>query len=290
MAKKLEGKVAVVTGAGAGGIGEAVALAMATEGAKVVVNDVSRDPRGTSIADKVVEEISKTKGHAVANYDSVTTVLGGQNIIKTAISNFGRIDILVNCAGNQVIAPIVKITEGQWDSVLNVHVKGHFSCCKAAASEMIKQKSGRIINISSRASFFSGNVSYATAKAAVLGLTTALSMELKEHGITVNAICPGAITKLFPHVTPGGAISGGGGRGPILQSSGPEFVAPMIVYLATDAAKVITGRFFYVTGGDICIYARPLGVPGGSHTWLRKAGKWTIDELSELIPPMLGNG
>ena len=143
MAEKLKGKVAVVTGAGSPvGIGKEVALAMAAEGASVVVNDVGRDPDGTSGADRVVEEIKKANGTAVANYDSVATLSGGENIIKTAISNFGRIDILVNCAGNIKHMPIAEMTEDDWDSVIDVHLKGHFGCTKAAIAEMVKQESG----------------------------------------------------------------------------------------------------------------------------------------------------
>ena len=153
MAQELKGKVAVVTGGG-GDIGKGIALALAAEGAKVVVNDVSRDPDGNSAADKAVEEIKKAGGTAAANYDSVATMQGGENIVKTATSNFGRIDILVNCAGNFKVVKSVEMTEEDWDSIIDVHLKGHFSCTKAAALEMMKQKSGRIINISSRGAPF----------------------------------------------------------------------------------------------------------------------------------------
>lgn len=153
MVQKLKGKSAVVTGGG-DGIGRATALALAAEGAKVVINDIGHDPEGKSKADNVVNEITKAKGTAVANYDSVATMAGGENIIKTATSNFGRIDILVNSAGNFKLMPTTELTEKDWDSIMDVHAKGHFSCIKAAIPEMIKQKSGRIINISSRGYFW----------------------------------------------------------------------------------------------------------------------------------------
>ncbi|UCG67669.1 MAG: SDR family NAD(P)-dependent oxidoreductase, partial [Deltaproteobacteria bacterium] len=126
MAQRLKGKSAVVTGGGSPvGIGRSVALALATEGAQVVVNDTGRDPDGTSRADKVVEEITKAGGTAVANYDSVATMVGGENIIKTAISNFGRIDILVNCAANyKRVQEAFEMTENDWDSIIDVHLKG----------------------------------------------------------------------------------------------------------------------------------------------------------------------
>jgi NAD(P)-dependent dehydrogenase (short-subunit alcohol dehydrogenase family) len=286
MAEKLKGKSAVITGGG-GGIGGAISLAMAQEGAKVVVNDI-KAPDGTSAADKMVEKIKNEGGAAVANYDSVGTLSGGQNIIKTATSNFGRIDILVNCAGNYKSGLITDMTESDWDAIINVHLKGHFSCIQAAAKEMIQQKTGRIINISSNAAFNfvpggSRSLAYAAAKAGILGITAALSAQLKPHGITVNGILPGAITQLFPALTRGGSGFG------MKKREGPEFVAPLIVYLSTDQAQNINGQFFYAAGGDVCIYNRPMQLPG-PHMVVRKMGKWTVDELSEVIPSLLMEG
>lgn len=281
MAQKLDGKVAVITGGG-GGIGRATAIAMAVEGAKIVVNDIAKDTGGNNNVDKVVNEIKETQGIAVANYDNVSTMAGGENIIKTAVSNFGRIDILVNTAGNFISRPIVDFTENEWDSIIAVHLKGHFSCCKYAAKEMIKQKSGRIINISSRAAFTYqpgplNSIAYAAAKAGILGFSAQLSSELKDHGITVNSIIPSANTQLFPGQ---GRRFGGGIR------ETPDFVAPIITYLATDEAKNITAQTFYACGGDLCIFGRPMQLPG-PHMFIRKIGKWTVDELCEVIPPMV---
>lgn len=283
MGQKLKDKSAVVTGGG-DGIGREVALALAAEGANVVVNDIGRDAGGKSAADKVVEEIKEANGTAVANYDSVALMSGGENIIKTATSNFGRIDILVNCAGNFKLVPTTEITENDWDSIMAVHLKGHFSCAKAAISEMIKQKSGRIINISSRAATFgAGSLAYNTAKAGILGFTSMLSVEQKGNGITVNAVLPSAQTKLFS-----GAAPSLGDNMPISPERGPEFVAPVIVFLATDEAQNITGRYIYASGGYICIYARPLQLPGDAHILIGKTGKWTIDELSQVLLPVIG--
>jgi 3-oxoacyl-[acyl-carrier protein] reductase len=285
MAQRLRGKAAVVTGGGSGGVGKAVAIALAAEGASVVVNDIARGTDGTNIADIVVEEILRAKGNAVANYDSVVTIEGGENIIKTCTSNFGRIDILVNCAGNLKGGSLVTTKGEEWDSVINVHLRGHFSCAKAAALEMIKQKTGRIINISSRAAAGggSGNVAYCAAKAGILGFTSALSKELKEYGITVNAILPSANTKLFPYK---GRKYKTAYPNPI--SVEPDYVAPIIVYLATDEAQGITDRFIYACGGDLCIFARPLQLITETSMFVRNANKWTIDELSQVIPPLLG--
>jgi len=283
MAQRLSGRSAVVTGSG-DGIGRAAALAMVAEGAKVVINDIDKDPGGNRMADKVVEEIKNRGGAAVASYESVATMAGGQKIIQTAVSNFGRIDILVNCAGNYLPGTIEDMKEENWDSVIAVHLKGHFSCIQAAVKEMIRQKYGRIINISSSGAFmFSPGVSrciaYPAAKAAIMGLTATLSANLKQHGITVNAVLPDAMTKLFPAPT---AIGGGN-----KVRKGPEYVAQTIVYLATEEARNITGQYIYACGGELCIYNRPFQVPG-PHSFAQKDGQWTVDELARIIPQMLG--
>jgi NAD(P)-dependent dehydrogenase (short-subunit alcohol dehydrogenase family) len=287
MTQKLLGKVAAVTGAGSGGIGGEVALALAAEGAKVVVNDIARNSSGVSLADIVVKEIIKAKGTAVANYDSVATMQGGENIIKTAISNFGRIDILVNCAGNVVFGSSHEISEEQWDSVLNVHLKGHFSCVRAALPEMMRQRSGRIINFSSTAAAFGGgSLPYSTAKAGILGLTSSLSTDYKEYGITVNAILPAAVTKLFPEKDKTG-LGLMLNNLPVSPDLGPDYVAPIVVYLATEEAKNITGRLIGAYGGYLCIYAKPFQLPGEAHILIHKMGKWTVDELGTIIPSLL---
>jgi NAD(P)-dependent dehydrogenase (short-subunit alcohol dehydrogenase family) len=276
MAQKLAGKVAVVTGAGAKvGIGKEVALAMAAEGAKVVVNDISVNKDGTRGADKVVALITKAKGRAVPNYDSITSMRGASNIIKTAIKNFGHIDILVNTAGNFLTKPITELTEADWNSIMDVHLKGSFACTQAAVKEMLKQKNGgRIINITSIAGFPPGlgpgpTLAYSTAKAGVLGFTKALSLELLQYGITVNAVSPQASTSLFP-----------------IDEAGPEYVAPIIVYLATDEAKNITGEIIYSCSGKLIVYAPPMQKPC-SHHYLYKDGKWTLDELIKVMPKMV---
>jgi len=285
MTKRLSGKSAVVTGGG-DGIGREAALALAAEGAMVVVNDIGKDANGKNMADKVVKEIEEAGGTAVANYDSVATIAGGENIIKTATSNFDRIDTLVNCAGNFKTVKTVDITEDDWDSIMAVHLKGHFSCIKAAIPEMIKQKSGRIINISSRsAALGAASLPYSTAKAGILGFTSMLSAEQKENGITVNAILPSAETKLFPGPAP--SI---GDNMPISSMRGPEYVAPLIAFLSTDEAQGITGRYIYISGEYICVYARALILPGDAHILLRSTGKWTIEELREALLPIIGQG
>jgi 3-oxoacyl-[acyl-carrier protein] reductase len=262
-------------------------LALAAEGASVVVNDIFVNTDSTRVADRMVGEIRKVGGRAVASYDSVATMTGGQNIVKTATSNFGRIDILVNCAGNYVAMPALETTEEVWDSIMAVHLKGHFACGKAAAVQMAKQKSGRIVNFSSRGSFFGkmGSLAYATAKAGIMGFTALLAKALGEYGITVNCILPCAETKLNPNDIHGKVPLGD--HMPLPNPPAPDFVAPVVVYLCTDEARDITGQFIYAGGGDVCIYTQPLQMTS-AHRLIRKTGKWTLDELSEIMPSLMG--
>jgi NAD(P)-dependent dehydrogenase (short-subunit alcohol dehydrogenase family) len=286
----LQGKSAVVTGGGSIGIGGLVSSLLAAEGASVVVVDIARDSEGKSMAEKKVEAIKQAGGKAIASNDDICTMAGGEKIINTAISNFGKIDILVNVAGNFFLVPTLEMTEKQWDSIFAVHVKGTFSCIKAALPHMVQQKFGRIINFSSRAAFVVPpgaaatlycNLAYNTAKAGIMGLTVALAGEHQANGITVNAILPSAVTPLFP-----GEKRMLADHIPVPENTGPEYVAPLIAYLATDEAKDVTGQFFYAAGGDICVYGRPLILPG-PHTLIRRTTMWTIDDLNKVLPPLV---
>jgi NAD(P)-dependent dehydrogenase (short-subunit alcohol dehydrogenase family) len=290
MGMSLKGKSAVVTGGGSAGIGGAVASLLAAEGASVVVADIARDPEGKSMAEKKVEAIKKVGGTAVASLEDITTMAGGEKIINAAVKNFGKIDILVTVAGNFWLVPTTEMTEKQWDSIVAVHLKGTFSCVKAALPEMIKQKQGRIITFSSRAAFIGPNVvgqvytnvAYNTVKAGILGLTVSLASEQRINGITVNSILPSAVTPLFP-----AEKKPLEDNLPVPKNTLPEYVAPLVAYLAGEEAKNVTGQLFYAAGGDICIYGRPLKLPG-PHTFMHKEDKWTIDELKQTVPQILG--
>lgn len=278
MTGRLAGKVAVVTGAGSErGIGKETAKAMAAEGGKVVVNDFGKDPDGTMGADRVVNEIKKAGGTAVANYESIGSMKGGQAVIKTAIDTFGRIDILVNTAGNFISAPTVEMKEEAWDAIMAVHLKGLFACTQAALKYMIPQKSGRIINFTSIAAYSpdlgpSPAIAYCAAKAGVMGFTRVLSQEMLPYGITANSIQPVASTMLF-------------NMGPMGPK--PEFIASVVAYLATDEAKEITGQIIGVNAGNITVYAPPMGA-GGAHRSAHKASMWTMDELIQVMPIVAG--
>jgi len=277
MGQKLIGKVAVITGGG-GGIGRGVVLAMAAEGASVVVADAGVKPDGTKAADVVVAEVKKLGGQAVSSYDSVTTIISAEKIIDTAVKNFGRVDIVVNCAGNFLPAATVDTTQEQWDAIMAVHLGGHFAVSRAAARQMIKQKSGgSITNFSSLVAFPAFDprgTSYSTAKAGVMGFTSALAFELKEQGIRVNCIFPQATTQLFAGTNPRGRPGI-----PATTSLDPGDIAPVIVFFATDEGKNVTGQFVYAAGGDFSVLDRPLK----PKVFVRKMGKWTVDELVKVF-------
>jgi NAD(P)-dependent dehydrogenase (short-subunit alcohol dehydrogenase family) len=282
---ELAGKVAVVTGAGRG-IGRAIALLMAREGAKVVVNDPGVTPDGSGFdrgpADRVVEEIREAGGEAVANYDSVATFDGGERVVRTALESFGRLDILVNNAGILRDRMIFNMTEEEWDTVIAVNLKGTFNCTRAAAAVMRRQRYGRIINFSSRGGLegLAGTANYGAAKAGVAGFTRCVARELGRYGITCNCIVPRAWTRLswgLPVATPElMAIR------EQLQSLKPEMVAPMVCFLASDSAWNINGQIFLIYGNTIALLRHP--VPWRT---IYKPGLWSVDEIAAAIPRLL---
>ena len=226
----LSGRVAVVTGAGAG-LGRSHAIDLAKHGAKVVVNDLggSRDGSGSSssAADKVVDEIKAAGGEAVANYDNVVT--GGANIIKTAVDAFGKIDILVNNAGILRDKSFAKMEEADFDLVMDVHVKGTYSCIKAAWPIMREQQYGRIVNTTSGAGILGnfGQANYAAAKCAVVGIMNVLKLEGAKRNIFINCLAPIAASRLTEDVMPP----------PILEKSKPEFVTPVVTFLCSEQSS-----------------------------------------------------
>ena len=299
MAKRLQNKVAVVTGAGRG-IGRGEALALAAEGAKVVVNDVggAGDGTGTSKtpAEEVVQEIKKLGGEAVANYDSVATPEGGENIIKTAIDTFSRIDIVVNNAGILRDRMVFNMSEEEWDLVMKVHLYGHFHCAKPACVYFRQQRSGRIINTSSTAGLGNmGQANYSAAKEGIVGFTRTLARDMGRYGVTCNAIRPNAGTRLTltPELKAAWEKAKAEGLRPVggsitlddLEDMTPEMIAPLVVYLSTDEAANINGCTFWVGGGRIGIYSEP-----EVRSWINKDGMWTLDELVKIVPVTLARG
>jgi len=282
MGDRLKGKVAIVTGAGRG-IGRGEALALASEGAKVVVNDLggARDGTGasTSPADEVVAEIKKLGTEAVANHDSVTTLQGAENIVKTAMDNFGKVDILVNNAGILRDRMVFNMSEEDWDLVLKVHLYGHFYTIRAVSPFFRQQRSGRIINTSSIAGLYAttyGQANYGAAKEGIVGLTRKVARDMGRYGVTCNCIRPTAGTRLTLSDEMKQARSGDVA---MLEQMKPEDIAPLVVWLASDDAANVNGRAFYVQTGRIGLYSEPV-----MEKQLVKAGGWTIDELFNFMP------
>jgi len=295
----LKGKAAVVTGAGRG-IGREVALLLAKEGATVIVADpgVGRGGEKTAErpADDVVAEISKAGGKALANYDSVADYLKAGLMVKQCVDAFGSIDILVNCAGNLRERMIWNMSEDDFDSVVGVHLKGHWNMAHHAIKYMRQSGFGRIINFSSDA--FKGSVgqcNYSASKAGIIGLTRSIAKEAARYGITANAMCPSADTRM----TLTEAVKANRKRrfesGLMTKAEyertliprGPEYVAPLVAYLCLEEADYINGQVFHVERGRINTYYF-----GEDYKSLHKGddGMFTIDELIETVPASLMNG
>jgi 3-oxoacyl-[acyl-carrier protein] reductase len=281
---KFAGKVAIVTGAG--GIGRVISHLFAAEGAKVVVVDLPSREAGTpSAAERAVEEIRAAGGEAIASHEVIGEWASGEKIVQSALDAFGRVDALVSAAGNLATTPLVDLTEQEWDSINNVHMKGQVSVLQAVARQLIAQgEGGSAILFSSRASFFAPTPAYAAAKAGVLGLTSAASLELAKHGINVNAILPSAQTSLFPGDAQSRPVTGGT---PFVPDIDPAGIAPIVAYLASTAGAAITGRWVYAAGNDIAFYDLPL-VLSNRPTLLRGSERWTLDGLEAVLPSLLG--
>jgi NAD(P)-dependent dehydrogenase (short-subunit alcohol dehydrogenase family) len=272
--KLLEGKVCVVTGAG-GGIGRAVALAFAREGARVVVNDVgsARDGSGSdgAPAERVATEIRSAGGEAAANGDSVCERSGANRIVQSALDHFGQLDVLVNNAGILRDKTLLKMDDVMWDAVMEVHLKGTFLCTQAAAQQMRAQGSGgSVINTTSvsgmRGNF--GQANYAAAKAGIYGFTRTASIELQRHRIRVNAVAPIAKTRMTEDLPMFEKVS----------SMTPEHVAPAHVFLASDLSGDVTGAVLAVAGGKMSVF-KVVESPGRYKEI--DDGIWTAAEIAE---------
>lgn len=243
---KLDGKTAVVTGASRG-IGRAIALELAKEGANVVVNYSGSKEK----ADEVVEEVLKIGKKAIAVQANVADNESVQNLMKTALDEFGSIDILVNNAGITRDNLLMRMKEEEWDEVIQTNLKGVFLCTKAVTRQMMKQRSGRIINIASVVGVTgnAGQANYTAAKAGVIGLTKTTSRELASRNILVNAVAPGFITTEMTDALPEDIKNSMLSQIPLAKLGKPEHVAKAVVFLASDDAEYITGQVLHVDGG-----------------------------------------
>ena len=300
MSKKLEGKAAIVTGAGRG-IGREVALSLAGEGVNVLVADpgAARDGSDTDAApaEQVVSEIKEKGGNAVANFNSVTDFKAAEDIISSCNENFGSVDIVVNCAGVLRERMVWNMTEDDWKTVIDVHLHGTFNICRHACVIMRKQNFGRIINFTSDA--WRGTVgqsNYGAAKSGIVGLSRAIGREMGRYGVTINCIAPIGATRMTMTDKVKDGMKKRLEKGLItkeyydnfLRMPGPEYVPPLVNYLASDAAANINAQVFHAEKGRIAIYSEPVEVRAIYKT--SEDGMFSMEELEEAVPRTLLTG
>ena len=284
--QRLEDKVAVVTGAGRG-IGKEIALLMASEGAKIVVNDLGGNTDGTGtgkIADDVVAEIRAAGGEAVSNTDSVAEVSGGEALVQTALDSFGGMDILVNNAGILRDRTIVKMEESDWDAVMAVHLKGHYCCTRPFANYIRSEnRTGcRIINFSSVSGLYGnfGQANYGAAKAGIAGFSRVIALELAKYGCTSNTISPGALTRMTIPLRENRGENVGDSD---IESGGPQHIAPICAWLASGASAGITSEIFHTGRGGVAIMQQPKIIK----QFKKRDGLWTMEELDQIVPQLV---
>jgi len=287
MSKLLEGKVAVVTGSGRG-IGRGIALALAKEGAKVVVNDVgcATDGRGTDAdpAAGVCKEIAALGSEGIPNYDSVAEFDSAGNIIKAAVAAWGKIDILVNNAGILRDKQLVNMSPDDFDAVLKVHLYGGFNCCRHALPYMREKGYGRIINIVSSAGLRGnfGQANYGAAKAGLMGLTFVIAVEHMKgnaegkYSITANALAPSGMTRMV------GQIPGMEGR-PVPPEMNPDLNGPMVAYVASEQAGFVNGQIFGRRGYSYTLFQTPKPLAA-----MFKEGGWEAGEIARNFDAAFG--
>jgi NAD(P)-dependent dehydrogenase (short-subunit alcohol dehydrogenase family) len=288
MARLMEGKVAVVTGAGRG-IGAAIATMMAEHGAKVVVNDIGVSLGGEggdkAPADEVVAAIKKAGGQAVANFDSVAEFNSAAKIIQCAVDTFGRIDCVVNNAG--ILRDVIfhKMTEDDWDSVLKVMLKGAFNMCRNAADHFRKQESGSFVHMTSTSGLIGamGQANYGAAKLGMVGLSKNIAVDMQRFNVRSNCIAPTAWTRMTASIPPKDPAAKKRIEQRMQVSAGHN--APLAVFLASDAAKDVTGQVFAVRKNEIFLMSQSRPMRG-----IHRAEGWTPDSCAEHMLPALRSG
>jgi NAD(P)-dependent dehydrogenase (short-subunit alcohol dehydrogenase family) len=274
-------------------VGRGVAKLMAAEGASVVVVDPGVNVDGSgfdqSIAEQVVGEIRQEGGTAVACTESVATMEGGERIVQTAIDNYGKLDIVVTCAGILRDRMIFNMTEQEWDDVIAVHLKGTFTVVKHAAILFRQQRSGRIITFTSESGLIgnSGQANYGAAKSGIAGMTKVVAKDMGRYGVTANSIAPRATTRMIGSIPDSAAeirarggvasLSGSDTEQGNIRNLDPDGIAPFVCYLASDYGSNINGQTFLVYGDTISLVSQPRPEKA---IW-NEAGHWEMDELSE---------
>ncbi len=260
MSEMLAGKVVIVTGAG-GGIGRGIALAMAAAGAKVVVNDIgvslTGEGGGDGPAQAVVKEITQAGGQAVANTDSVASYAGANQIVQSAVDHFGRIDAIVNNAGNLRDRVFHKMSEEEWSQVLSVHLNGTFFCTRAAAPFFREQESGAFINMTSTSGLIGnfGQANYSAAKMGIVGLSKSIALDMMRYHVRSNCIAPFAWSRMTSSIP--AETDAEKARVEKLKKMEAGKIAPLAVYLASDAAREVTGQIFAVRANEIMLFSQP---------------------------------
>lgn len=278
MGNFLAGKVVAVTGAGRG-IGRAVAVAAAAEGARVVVNDYGVSVDGGSptseVAEAVVKEIESAGGEAVAVADDISTMAGGQRLVDVALSSYGRLDGVVCVAGILRERMLFNMTEEEWDPVIATHLKGTFTAFRAASAVMRKQRAGTLIGFTS--GNHQGSVSqanYSAAKGGIISLVRSAALGLHRYGVTANAVAPVARTRMSAGVPM-----------ELAEIGEPEDVAALVVYLLSDGAREqgVTGQVYTVAGPKIAVWAQPRELRAAY-----ASGGWTAEAIAEALPGSVG--
>ena len=282
----MEGKAAVVTGAGRG-VGRGVALALARAGAAVVVNDLGVSLAGageSAVADEVVAEITAMGGRAVANRDSVASWEGAQRIVEAALDSFGRIDAVVNNAGNLRDSLFHKMTEEEFDSVVAVHLKGSFNVSGAAAPHFKTQASGAYVHMTSTSGLIGnfGQANYAAAKLGIVGLSKSIALDMQRFNVRSNAVAPFAWTRMIDSIPTNTPEQQKRVEG--LKRLVPEKIAPFVVALLSDAGAHVTGQIFGVRNNEIFLFSQPRPIRSA-----HAAEGWTPESVAERAFPMLAN-
>jgi 3-oxoacyl-[acyl-carrier protein] reductase len=246
----LEGQVALVTGAGRAGkgIGRSIALRLAREGAKIAIADFVPEA-----ADAVAAEVKEMGGEAVAVYGSVSAPEDVEKMVQGTVDAFGKIDILVNNAGITRDNLIMRMSESEWDSVLDTNLKGTFNCTKSVAKLMMRERRGRIVNMASVMGIMgnAGQANYAASKGGVIALTKTTAKELGSRGINVNAVAPGFIQTVMTEEMPDDAKQGIANQIPLKRLGTPEDVAEVVLFLCSEASSYVTGQVIPVDGGMV---------------------------------------